>query len=151
MNTAHYPSESDASSIFQENVRIKGDLELSQPLFFDGKLTGGIVSTSYVTLGENGFVEGTMKAENATIRGRVKGNVSCAGACVLEASAVIEGDIKAARLSMKEGATFIGQVLVDCRPSKAAPRTPSNGTHAENQVGWASASESNLMTTTSDS
>ncbi|MEQ9824543.1 MAG: polymer-forming cytoskeletal protein [Puniceicoccaceae bacterium] len=124
MDARSFVDESNTSSVFQDNVRIKGDIELSQPLFLDGSLIGNVRSTSHVILGENGVVEGSIEAQKVTIWGRVKGNVTCTASCTLQTDSRIEGDITAATLSMKEGASFKGHANIDAKPKSNGARPP---------------------------
>ncbi len=120
MSSAIPPNER-ISSIFQENVCIRGNLELSQPLLLDGKLFGNVKSESHVIIGEKGYVEGEIEAENVTIWGVLKGNVISKSTCILQNVATVEGDITSSRLAIKEGATFVGQAKVNQNIKKDIP------------------------------
>ena len=114
------------SSIFQENVCIRGDLELSQPLLLDGKLYGNIISSSHVIVGEKGYVEGKIEADKVTMWGFIKGDINAKSLCILEELAKVEGDIASEKLSMKVGATFVGSAKIkraESAPIKKEPET----------------------------
>ena len=122
------PATESISSIFQESVCIRGDLELSQPLLLDGKLYGNISSKSHVIIGEKGYVEGTITANKTTMWGHIKGDINTESLCVLEDTARVEGDITSGKLSMKEGASFVGnaKVQIKAKPpviESTAPKT----------------------------
>jgi len=114
------PGNENISSIFQENVCIRGDLELSQPLLLDGKLYGNISSKSHVIIGEKGYVEGQIQADKVTMWGRIKGNIIAHSLCILQNMAKVEGDISSSKLAMKEGAEFSGFAKIK-EPEKMEP------------------------------
>ena len=120
MSSAIPPNER-ISSIFQENVCIRGNLELTQPLLLDGKLFGNIKSESHVIIGEKGYVEGEIEAENVTVWGILKGNLNSKSTCILQNVATVEGDITSAKLAIKEGASFVGQAKVNQKSKKDIP------------------------------
>lgn len=120
------PATESISSIFQESVCIRGDLELSQPLLLDGRLYGNIDSKSHVIIGEKGYVEGKITADKITMWGSIKGDMLTETLCVLEDTARVEGDITSGRLSMKEGASFVGSAKIQTK-AKANVESPSDG------------------------
>jgi cytoskeletal protein CcmA (bactofilin family) len=56
----------------------------------------------------------------------VHGNITVAERCELKSKCVLQGDLKAARLIIEEGATFIGnsEVTTGALPAKAASARP---------------------------
>jgi len=118
------PANESISSIFQENVIIRGDLELSQPLLLDGKLYGNIHSKSHVIVGEKGYVEGQIKADKVTMWGKIKGNIFSHTLCILQDVASVDGDITSAKLAMKEGACFNGNAKIQTPPKEQEKPQP---------------------------
>ena len=60
-----------------------------------------------LTLGENADIRGEVKSKFVTVHGKVYGNIT-AERCELKSKCTLEGDLRAARLIVEEGATFIG-------------------------------------------
>ena len=61
------------------------------------------------------------------MHGKVQGNITVEERCELKGRAQLIGDLKAARLVIEEGATFVGKSEVSPRGSvktPEAPRTP---------------------------
>ena len=58
-----------------------------------------------------------MKTKAVTVHGTVNGNITVTERCELKASSQLNGDLKAMRIIIEEGATFIGKSEVT--PSKA--------------------------------
>jgi cytoskeletal protein CcmA (bactofilin family) len=79
-----------------------------------------------LTVGENAEIQGEIKTKSITVYGRVHGNITVAERCELKSKCVLQGDLKAARLTIEEGATFIGksEVTSGALPSKAIPSRP---------------------------
>ncbi len=122
-------SVSSAKNILASDVEITGTLKFENELIFDGKLDGEILSEGVLTLGKNAHVKGEIKTKAVTVHGTVNGNISVSERCELKASSQLTGDLKAMRIVIEEGATFIGKSEVT--PSKTAlTRTQTQGESA---------------------
>ena len=89
------------------NVEIEGSITLQKELLIDGKVQGQINSGGVLTIGENAVIRGKIKSKSVTVYGKVRGNIT-AERCELKSTCTLQGDLKAARLIIEEGATFIG-------------------------------------------
>jgi cytoskeletal protein CcmA (bactofilin family) len=99
------------------DVEIKGSIKFHQDLSVDGKIEGEITSPNGILIvGQNAELRGEIKTKSVTVYGRVHGNITVDERCELKANAQLHGDLKAARLVIEEGATFVGKSEV----------TPSN-------------------------
>jgi cytoskeletal protein CcmA (bactofilin family) len=106
------------------DIDIKGTLKFETELNFDGKLEGEIISDGgSLTVGENAHVRGELKAKSIVVYGTVTGNITVAERCELKSSAELNGDLKAARMIIEEGAIFIGKSEVT--PKSKADRAGS--------------------------
>jgi cytoskeletal protein CcmA (bactofilin family) len=112
--------------ILSSDVEIKGSIKFQKELLIDGKVEGDIISDGVLTVGENAEIQGEIKTKSITVYGRVHGNITVAERCELKSKCILQGDLKAARLTIEEGATFIGksEVTSGTLPSKAAPSRP---------------------------
>ena len=88
-------------------VKIKGSITFQNELVIDGTVQGKIKSNGVLTVEENGDVRGEIKTKSVTVYGKVHGTIT-AERCELKSKCTLEGDLKAARLIIEEGATFIG-------------------------------------------
>lgn len=88
-------------------VKIKGSIIFQKELVIDGKVQGEINSDGVLTIGENADIHGEIKTKSVTVYGKVHGNIT-AERCELKSKCTLEGDLKAARLIIEEGATFVG-------------------------------------------
>jgi len=112
--------------ILSSDVEIKGSIKFQKELLIDGKVEGEINSDGVLTIGENADIRGEIKTKSITVYGKVQGNITVAERCELKSKCTLQGDLKAARLVIEEGATFIGksEVTSGTVPAKAAPARP---------------------------
>lgn len=85
----------------------------------------GAVSAPRVEIGKGGAVGGGMKVRDAVVRGRVAGGIRTEGRLLLEATAIVEGDVAAHRLGLTEGGQVFGTIRIGERPSGAPDTQPS--------------------------
>src|SRR5256886_15921221 len=66
-------------------------------------------TTLFRSVGENADIRAEVKTKSITIYGKVSGNITVSERCELKSKCTLQGDLKAARLIIEEGATFIGK------------------------------------------
>src|SRR5262245_56240544 len=117
-------AENSGKDILSSDVEIKGSIKFQKELLIDGKVEGEINSDGVLTIGENADIRGEIKTKSITVYGKVQGNITVGERCELKSKCVLQGDLKAARLVIEEGATFIGksEVTTGAVSAKAAPR-----------------------------
>lgn len=103
-------SPTSAKNVLANDVDIKGTIKFENELIFDGKIDGEIVSDAgSLTIGKNASVNGEVKTKSVVVHGTVTGNIVVSERCELKASSQLTGDLKAMRIVIEEGATFIGK------------------------------------------
>lgn len=103
-------TDTSNKNLLSNDVEIKGSIKFVNEFTFDGKLEGEISSTDGVlTVGENGDVRGEVKAKSVIVSGKVHGNITVQERCELRSRSQLIGDLKATRLIIEEGATFVGK------------------------------------------
>jgi cytoskeletal protein CcmA (bactofilin family) len=115
----------DSKNVLNSDVELKGTLRFSGELTFDGKLEGDIHSEGTLNLGDNAVIKGNIAANAVVVRGKVNGNVTAKEKIDIKTKTELFGDIRAARLVMEEGVTFVGQTEVN--PNKVSPNAPRAG------------------------
>ncbi len=92
------------------NITIEGTITGSDPVAIDGNLRGQINLTGDLRIGTKANVEATVHARNVVIEGKLTGDVSADDKVELIASAAVDGNIKAPKIVVAEGARFRGAV-----------------------------------------
>lgn len=106
------------------DVEIKGNLKFSGELTLEGKLEGEIHTDGLLNLGDSAVVTGNINVQTVVVRGKVNGNINAKDKIEIKAKAEVFGDIRASKLVVEEGVTFVGRTEVN--PNKVAPTaTPS--------------------------
>jgi len=109
-------------NLLSSDVEIKGSIKFLNELTVDGKVEGEINSAGILTVGENSEIKGEIKTKSVTVYGKVHGNITVEDRCELKARATLYGDLKATRLVIEDGATFVGKSEVT--PNKVAMKQP---------------------------
>src|SRR5246500_5475896 len=118
-----FMAEHSGKDVLSSEVEIKGSIKFQKELLIDGKVEGEINSEGVLTIGENADIRGEIKTKAITVFGKVHGNITVSERCELKSKCTLQGDLKAARLIIEEGATFIGKSEVSSGMSvKAAPK-----------------------------
>lgn len=112
----------NSKNILNSDVEIKGSLKFTGELTFDGKLDGDITSEGVLNLGDNAVIKGNLSVNSVVLRGKINGNVTAKERIEIKAKTELFGDIRAAKLSVEEGVTFVGKTEVN--PNKVAPIPP---------------------------
>ena len=109
-------------NLLSADVEIKGSIKFQNELTVDGKIEGEINSAGILTVGENAEIKGEIKTKSVTVYGKVHGNITVEDRCELKGRASLFGDLKATRLVIEDGATFVGKSEVT--PNKVAMKQP---------------------------
>jgi len=110
-------AEHSGKDVLSSDVEIKGSIKFQKELLIDGKVEGEINSDGVLTIGENADIRGEIKTKSITVYGKVQGNITVGERCELKSRCTLQGDLKAARLVIEEGATFIGKSEVTSGPA----------------------------------
>ena len=108
-----------AKNVLTSDVEIKGNLKFTGELAFEGKLDGEIQTDGVLTLGDSAVITGNITAQSVVVRGKVNGNINAKEKIEIKAKAELFGDIRATKLVIEEGVTFVGKTEVN--PNKVAP------------------------------
>lgn len=110
-------------NVLNTDVEIKGNIKFAGELTFDGKLDGEIHTDGTLNLGESAVVNGNINAQSVVVRGKVNGNITAKEKIEIKAKAELFGDIRATKLAVEEGVTFVGKTEVN--PNKISPAAPA--------------------------
>ncbi len=93
------------------SIWIRGDVTGSEDLLIQGRVDGSVTLDLHtVSVGSEGRVNANITGRVIVIEGEVEGDLTALEQIVLLGSARVQGDIKAPRVVLKDGATFRGLV-----------------------------------------
>ena len=115
MNAPGNPSK----NVLASDVEIKGNLKFSGELTFDGKLDGEVQTDGVLNLGDSAIINGNVSAQSVVVRGKMNGNINAKEKIEIKAKTELFGDIRASKLVIEEGVTYVGKTEVN--PNKVAP------------------------------
>jgi cytoskeletal protein CcmA (bactofilin family) len=116
------PPNPNSKNVLNSDVEVKGTLKFAGEMTFDGKVDGDINSDGTLNLGDNAVVKGTIDVGSVVVRGKITGNVVAKDKIELKAKTELFGDVRAAKLVIEEGVTFVGKTEVN--PNKVSPTAP---------------------------
>lgn len=100
------------------NVEILGKLNVSGTIEGDSKaaeifadsahITGKVTAEGTIKIGQNSVIIGDIIASSAVIAGAVKGDIDVRGPVILDASAIVMGNIKSKSVQINNGAVIEG-------------------------------------------
>lgn len=93
-------------------VRVQGDFSGEGNVRVEGSVVGNLHTKGDVTVGQQAVIEAELKAHNALVAGKVKGNLTVTQSLTLQATANVLGDIKAVSLIVEEGAVINGRIVM---------------------------------------
>jgi cytoskeletal protein CcmA (bactofilin family) len=107
----------DSKTVIGPHTKISGEISGTENLTVDGKLEGVVrLEGACLTIRAEGHVHATVIAQDVIVMGRLEGEIRASGLLQLRGSAVVQGDVYAARLSIEDGATLRG----NADPSRSA-------------------------------
>lgn len=99
---------------------IQGNSQAAE-IFADGaRVTGELRSQGSIKVGQSTVILGNIYANSAVIAGAVKGDIDVKGPVILDASAIVMGDIKSKSVQINNGAVIEGmcsQCYAEVNPS----------------------------------
>lgn len=99
---------------------IQGNSQAAE-IFADGaRVTGELRSQGSIKVGQSTVILGNIYANSAVIAGAVKGDIDVRGPVILDASAIVMGDIKSKSVQINNGAVIEGmcsQCYAEVNPS----------------------------------
>jgi cytoskeletal protein CcmA (bactofilin family) len=105
------PVSGKASACVSQGIKIKGEVTGSEDLFIDGIVDGKInLVNSILTVGPNATVKAEISSRELVVRGRTEGKLTASERIQIWHTARVQGDLKAERISIEEGAEVHGKM-----------------------------------------
>ena len=118
------PTSSKAAACVSHGIRIKGEITGSEDLFIDGLIDGKVtVANATVTVGPNATVKAEISGRELVIRGRVEGKLTASERIQIWSTARVDGDVKAEKIGIEEGAELHGKMEAGKPPAHLADGT----------------------------
>ncbi len=110
-----------------QGIKIKGEVVGTEDLFIDGIVDGKVTLTnSVLTVGPNATVRAEINAREVVLRGNAEGKFTADERIQIWHTAHVQGDLKAERISIEDGAELRGKVEAGKPAAKpAAPSEPA--------------------------
>lgn len=110
---SHVPAELPSLpefTYFGPNITIDGAVTGATAVLIEGTVRGKINLNADLRVGTKARIEATVHAKNVTVEGKLTGDISADEKVELVASATVDGNIKAPKIVVAEGARFRGSV-----------------------------------------
>jgi cytoskeletal protein CcmA (bactofilin family) len=102
-----------AGTIIGSGITIEGEITSDEDVVVAGTVRGKLSAEGPVTVDTGAVVEADIAAASLSVGGNVTGNVTASERVDLLAGGRLIGDVKAARLTIADGASFKGNVDMD--------------------------------------
>ncbi|UCC24158.1 MAG: polymer-forming cytoskeletal protein [Gemmatimonadales bacterium] len=99
-------------SIIAPGMKVVGDCTTEGTLRIEGLVEGTVKAGKAVVVGKDGVVDGHVHTQDAVVGGRITGSVTAASRLELQATAQVDGEIRARRMQLEEGAVLNGKVTM---------------------------------------
>jgi cytoskeletal protein CcmA (bactofilin family) len=100
-------------SVIAGDVEITGTIKSTGSVRLDGKLDGELHCAGDAVIGKSAIIKGNLTVNAVSVEGTVHGNITAKDRIEMKSSARVTGDIKAKRLSVEDGVTFVGRSEVN--------------------------------------
>ncbi len=121
-NQAAQQAREGVISIIGPGMRVVGDCTTEGTLRIEGIVEGTVHAGKAVVIGKDGVVTGDINTQDAVIGGRVVGTVTAESRLELQATCLVEGEVRARRIKLDEGGQVNGNIkTIDAKAEKATP------------------------------
>ena len=111
-----------------KSIIIKGDLSGDEDLVIDGRVEGRVsLPNNQVTIGGDGKITAEIEAKSIIVIGKTAGDLNASERVEIQATGVVDGDIRSPRLLVQEGAVVNGTIDMSKAASPAAGKREATG------------------------
>jgi cytoskeletal protein CcmA (bactofilin family) len=129
------PAPALPRSLLGADTVVTGRLSFTVPTRIDGTLRGEVRASELLVIGEQGFVDGTVRAQKLIVLGKMRGDVRGAERVEIGKSGRLTGSIETRSLVVEDG----GQLEGDCKIQPGKPNVVP--LHPEGQPAQASSEQ----------
>ena len=120
-------------SIIGPGMKVVGNCETDGTIRIEGTVEGSVLAGKAVVVGKDGVVSGDITTQDAVVSGTVIGTLVAESRLELQATCRIEGDIRARRMQLEEGAILNGTVHMGDVRSQGEQATSEDGAGLANR------------------
>jgi cytoskeletal protein CcmA (bactofilin family) len=99
-----------AGTVIGQGLNIEGDIASDEEIVIQGNVRGKVTTTDAVSIGSSSVVQADISGQSVSIAGQVTGDVTAPERVDIQAGGRLVGDVKAARFTIADGASFKGAV-----------------------------------------
>jgi cytoskeletal protein CcmA (bactofilin family) len=133
-------SPQEFPTILGPDANFKGELSFDKGMRIHGRFEGKINTPGRLHVAKEAKLMADVEAGSILVEGEVHGNLAASDRVELKNSARYEGDLRAAKLVVEEGAVFTGHVSVGPDAIKSTGARPPQGGAARTNMPPAGAS-----------
>lgn len=112
-------------SLFGHGGTLEGKVQCDTNLRIEGTFSGEIICSGVVTIGEEGLVNSSIKADEIVIAGKVYGDVTAERRLIMTGTGELHGNISAGSLSIMEGSLLNGSIAMHEQPTSQKAGEPT--------------------------
>jgi len=135
------PPQPGGPATIGRSISVRGEVSGDEDLLIQGQVDGSVeLGQHCVTVGSDGRVKANIVARVVTVEGSVEGDLTAQEQIVLRGSARVQGDIRAPRVVLEDGASFRGLVdmgkddRIAAVPSTSKPSTDIRTKHTPSET-----------------
>ena len=116
-------------SIVGSGMKVNGDVETEGTIRIEGRVEGTVRAGKAVVVGKDGWIKGDIFTQDAVVGGEVNGTIVAESRIELQATCVVDGEIRARRIQLDEGGKVNGRVHTGevKKPAPSVSGSPSSG------------------------
>lgn len=99
-----------ANTLIGSSITIDGEITGDEDLIVLGTVKGRIAVKESLIIDKSGTVDADIDTQNVEVAGQVTGNIVASNKVDLKTQCRVNGDIKAPRILIEDGASFRGNV-----------------------------------------
>ena len=122
------PTSTPIVAVIGPKIQFKGELVGEEDLLIQGQFDGTIDLKGHnLIVGEQGKLNANASAKTINVQGRVEGDLFGEERIAIRSSSFVQGNIKADRVVLEDGAKFKGSIDMDMGEPQAKPLLPTTG------------------------
>ena len=102
-----------ASTVIGAGITIEGEITSDEDVVVHGTVRGKLTAKESVTIEHGAVIEADVAGGTLIVAGSITGNITSSDRVDLQTGAKVVGNVKAARITIADGAQFKGNVDMD--------------------------------------